>query len=120
MPEPRCALWALRAGVLHCDLKTSNILLSDRHTPIITDFGLSQKTNGTVKLQRGTALYNAPEILMQQVCSKATDVWAFGCIVVCIANKVSRPYTFTPLVLRAAALRCSQAASQLSAAAVGI
>ncbi|EUC43824.1 hypothetical protein COCMIDRAFT_27731 [Bipolaris oryzae ATCC 44560] len=87
-------------GVIHRDLKPENVLLDDAMHVKITDFGtakiLDQKrSNGvgssgdpldTSESDRaqsfvGTAEYVSPELLTDKNACKASDLWAFGCII---------------------------------------
>jgi 3-phosphoinositide dependent protein kinase-1 len=87
-------------GVIHRDLKPENVLLDDAMHVKITDFGtakiLDQKSNGigsttgdhlagaeSDRAQSfvGTAEYVSPELLTDKNACKASDLWAFGCII---------------------------------------
>ncbi|KAL8538029.1 hypothetical protein ACS0TY_000114 [Phlomoides rotata] len=71
--------------ILHFDIKPHNILLDDKFTPKITDFGLAKffstdKTVVTMTAIRGTIGYVAPELINRgfgEVSYKA-DVYSFG------------------------------------------
>jgi 3-phosphoinositide dependent protein kinase-1 len=87
-------------GVIHRDLKPENVLLDDQMHVKITDFGtakiLDQRSNGAgsatgdplagIESDRaqsfvGTAEYVSPELLTDKNACKASDLWAFGCII---------------------------------------
>ncbi|KAJ3690013.1 hypothetical protein LUZ61_019177 [Rhynchospora tenuis] len=71
--------------VVHRDIKSSNILLTDEHEPKLSDFGLaiwapppsSSVTHGDVV---GTFGYLAPEYFMYGKVSRKLDVYAFGVV----------------------------------------
>lgn len=77
-------------NIFHCDLKPANILMTgDRKQLKVTDLGFSRKLGGTMKTNRagtdGTCLYMAPE-QFNQILSKKSDIWAFGCILLELAT----------------------------------
>eukprot|EP00923_Selenidium_pygospionis_P040319 GHVN01069709.1.p1 GENE.GHVN01069709.1~~GHVN01069709.1.p1 ORF type:complete len:1202 (+),score=273.20 GHVN01069709.1:504-3608(+) len=79
-------------GVLHCDLKSSNILLTPSGSVKICDFGLatvcdddSERNKATSGLPQmlgcvGTHHWMAPEVLRGEGFTMASDVYSFGMI----------------------------------------
>ena len=64
--------------VIHGDLKAMNILVDDRLTGKLADFGLSF-LQGNVELQGGSLLWMAPELLYSEdPGTEASDVYALG------------------------------------------
>jgi Tol biopolymer transport system component len=78
-------------GIVHHDLKPSNIMLTPDGIVKVVDFGLakaeaeepmsgaSDDTRDGVIL--GTAAYMSPEQVRGKRTDKRTDIWAFGCVV---------------------------------------
>jgi eukaryotic-like serine/threonine-protein kinase len=78
-----------RQGVIHGDLKCSNIILAQApeggSRPVITDFGLAKLKTGTggsgrMSGQAGTFDYMAPELLRGEQISVASDLYALGVV----------------------------------------
>ncbi|OAX32348.1 kinase-like protein [Rhizopogon vinicolor AM-OR11-026] len=70
-------------GVLHGNLSSNNVLIDDRHTVCLADYGLSSIISACGDIC--TALrWTAPELIgdddEDQVSSRNSDVYSFGCI----------------------------------------
>ncbi|PKX88518.1 PDPK1 family serine/threonine-protein kinase [Aspergillus novofumigatus IBT 16806] len=93
-----------KRGVIHRDLKPENVLLDSQMYIKITDFGTAKILNNQRKTDQnssgmppldsseipederassfvGTAEYVSPELLTDKNACKASDLWAFGCII---------------------------------------
>ncbi|KIJ27061.1 hypothetical protein M422DRAFT_138631, partial [Sphaerobolus stellatus SS14] len=72
--------------IVHGDIRAGNILVSEDGTLCITDFGLSQllKESGltTPSNAAGFLRWMAPELLASQKVTNASDVWAFGMMII--------------------------------------
>ncbi|MCB9882348.1 MAG: protein kinase [Planctomycetes bacterium] len=77
------ALHACHAqGVIHRDVKPSNVLLDEHLAPRLTDFGLA-RLRGTKRLTEthaaaGTPTYMAPEVLRGEEPDERSDLWSYG------------------------------------------
>jgi tetratricopeptide (TPR) repeat protein len=83
---------AHQRGILHRDLKSSNVMITREGTAKVLDFGLAQRrrmedlaevTRSKITVQQagaiaGTLPYLAPELLTGQVPSERSDIWALG------------------------------------------
>ncbi|MDL5054639.1 serine/threonine-protein kinase [Oscillatoria laete-virens NRMC-F 0139] len=72
-----------RQNVVHRDLKGSNLLITPQDEVKIVDFGIAKIIDDQVELtmsldQLGTTRYMAPEQILNQTISPATDVYALG------------------------------------------
>ncbi|CAF0981799.1 unnamed protein product [Brachionus calyciflorus] len=68
--------------IIHRDLKSPNILLSDNNVLKISDFGACKNMSDTVISMsfKGTIAWTAPEIFRGELCSEKVDVYSFGVV----------------------------------------
>ena len=73
---------AHKQGVVHRDVKPSNILVADDGTVKITDFGVARSLDGTSAstsgVVAGTPAYFAPEVAQGYAASFSCDVYSLG------------------------------------------
>ena len=73
--------------VIHRDIKAANILVDDRGTIKLADFGSSKRMDsmGTIGNDnhslRGTPYFMAPEVIMQTGHGRKADIWSVGCTI---------------------------------------
>jgi len=82
-------LHTLTPPIVHGDLKSNNVLITDDGTAVLSDFGLSQVIGDildrpvglTPSNLPGPIRWQAPELLEDESCQPGlkTDVWGFGC-----------------------------------------
>jgi len=65
------------AGLLHRDIKASNVMREVGGKILLLDFGLTHDIGATVP-SGGTPAYMAPELMLHQEPSRASDIYALG------------------------------------------
>ncbi|MFI6106635.1 serine/threonine-protein kinase [Streptomyces sp. NPDC051310] len=106
------------AGVVHRDVKPSNILLDETGAPHLTDFGISQLADtpapagpAAAGALVGTAAYMAPEQVEGRAAGPAADIYSLGLVLLeCVKGELE--YDGTPLEAAIARLHRSPAIPQ--------
>ncbi|KRX77733.1 Mitogen-activated protein kinase kinase kinase 12 [Trichinella sp. T6] len=69
--------------IIHRDLKSPNVLVTNEDLLKISDFGTSRhwtQANSTRMTFCGTASWMAPEVIRNEPCSDKVDVWSYGIV----------------------------------------
>ncbi|MFJ9742913.1 protein kinase [Streptomyces sp. NPDC101166] len=80
-------------GVVHRDVKPSNILLGASNRPYLTDFGISRLVDATTRTVTGTivgtAAYLSPEQVLGEPVGRSADVYALGLVLLeCLTGRL--------------------------------
>jgi len=73
---------AQQQGVIHCDIKPANLLLSEENQLKLSDFGAAQYTAAahTILSGVGSPLYMSPEQIEDKRLSHQTDIYSLGAV----------------------------------------
>lgn len=92
LPEPEIVhyTWQILAGmehlhsrgILHCDIKSENILITEEDGVKISDFGCARRIVDPAAPIGGTPIFMAPEVARGEEQGCSADVWSLGCTVI--------------------------------------
>ncbi|TKA32773.1 hypothetical protein B0A50_00998 [Salinomyces thailandicus] len=83
--------------IIHRDIKGANILVDNKGTVKISDFGISKRVEATTMMHsgpvvgkragprvslQGSVFWMAPEVVRQTAYTKKADIWSLGCLIV--------------------------------------
>lgn len=88
------------ANIIHCDIKSPNVLLDENMKPLLCDFGLSKRI-GTDNLFSiaGSPLLYAPELLLIEFCGRwgeqtqEADIYSLSLLFWCIVANKKYPFS---------------------------
>lgn len=72
-------------GIVHCNLKAANILITQSGEVKLSDFGISLYLRAIEHVDKGVSCmpnWAAPEVIELRPVSTKSDIWSLGCTVI--------------------------------------
>jgi serine/threonine protein kinase len=95
--QPVCSAlqYAHQMGLLHCDLKSGNIMQDGSGKVYLTDFGIARMSDAATAtlVGAGTPAYMAPELVRGEEPTPQTDIYALGVVLYEMLTGGERPFT---------------------------
>lgn len=87
--------YAHHSGIIHCDLKSGNVLIDEKGKPLVTDFGIARMTDTatTTLVGVGTPAYMAPEQILGRDPTPQSDIYSLGITLYEMLTGGERPFT---------------------------
>jgi len=87
--------YAHTRGMVHCDIKPGNVMISYNGQLLLTDFGIARMTDAATATMvgAGTPAYMAPEQILGQDPVPQTDIYALGILLYEMLTGGERPFT---------------------------
>jgi len=94
--KPVCAAlhYAHQQGLVHCDVKSANIMISKSGKVVLTDFGIARHTETATATMvgAGAPAYMAPEQIRGEDPTPQTDIYALGVVLFEMLSGGMRPF----------------------------